>query len=161
MMRNENKQLKAILKNENPLLRFHLLQLWVIDIFTKSLSDTSEGLNNLIFSVCEPKTSESIEETFNKITKLKGYITEYNNKLKQTNEQLKHIKTYQKIIKSLLNEAPKDPTEGLNTVKAQAQENTINNNNADIIAHIIDTNERLINAIDKLSINDLKQIIAC
>lgn len=147
MMRNENKQLKAILKNENPLLRFHLLQLWVIDIFTKSLSDTSEGLNNLIFSVCEPKTSESIEETFNKITKLKGYITEYNNKLKQTNEQLKHIKTYQKIIKSLLNE---------NTIN---DNNANNDNNADIIAHIIDTNERLINAIDKLSINDLKQIM--
>lgn len=146
MMRNENKQLKVILKNENPLLRFHLLQLWVIDIFTKSLSDTSEGLNNLIFSVCEPKTSESIEDTFNKITKLKGYITEYNNKLKQTDEQLKHIKTYQKIIKSLLNEDPKDP----------AQETDTNN---DIIAHIIDTNEHLINAIDKLSINDLKQII--
>ena len=147
MMRNENKQLKVILKNENPLLRFHLLQLWVIDIFTKSLSDTSEGLNNLIFSVCEPKTSESIEDTFNKITKLKGYITEYNNKLKQTDEQLKHIKTYQKIIKSLLNETPKDPTQETDT------------NNNDIIAHIIDTNERLINAIDKLSINDLKQII--
>lgn len=147
MMRNENKQLKVILKNENPLLRFHLLQLWVIDIFTKSLSDTSEGLNNLILSVCEPKVSESIEDTFNKITKLKGFITEYNNKLKQTNEQLKHIKTYQKIIKSLLNETPKD--------SAQVQET----GNADVIAHIIDTNERLINAIDKLSINDLKQII--
>ena len=147
MMRNENKQLKTILKNENPLLRFHLLQLWVIDIFTKSLSDTSEGLNNLIFSVCEPKTSESIEETFNKITKLKGYIAEYNNKLKQTDEQLKHIKTYQKIIKSLLND---------NEIKPDNE----NDKNADIIAHIIDTNERLINAIDKLSINDLKQIIA-
>lgn len=155
MMRNENKQLKTILKNENPLLRFHLLQLWVIDIFTKSLSDTSESLNNLIFSVCEPKTSESIEDTFNKITKLKGYIAEYNNKLKLTNEQLQHIKTYQKIIKSLLNEAPTDPAHAHNEIKPDNE----NDKNADIIAHIIDTNERLINAIDKLSINDLKQIM--
>ena len=147
-MRNENKQLKTILKNENPLLRFHLLQLWVIDIFTKSLSDTSEGLNNLILSVCEPKTSESIEDTFNKITKLKGYIAEYNNKLKQTDEQMKHIKTYQKIIKNLLND---------NEFKPDKESES----NDDIIAHIIDTNERLINAIDKLSINDLKQIINC
>lgn len=149
MMRNENKQLKVILKNENPLLRFHLLQLWVIDVFTKSLSDTSEGLNNLILSVCEPKTSESIEETFNKITKLKGYITDYNNKLKQTDEQLEHVKTYQKIIKNLLNETSID----------SSQEHEINNTKSDTIKHIIDTNEHLINSIDKLSINDLKQII--
>jgi hypothetical protein len=147
MMKNENKQLKTILKNENPVLRFHLLQLWMIDVFTKSLSDTSEGLNNLIFSICEPKTSESIDETFNKITKLKGYIIDYNNKLKQTSEQLKHVKTYQKIINSLLND---------NEIKP----NNENDKNEETIAHIIDTNEHLIDAINKLSIDDLKRIMS-
>lgn len=147
MMKNENKQLKTILKNENPVLRFHLLQLWMIDVFTKSLSDTSEGLNNLIFSICEPKTSESIDETFNKITKLKGYIIDYNNKLKQTSEQLKHVKTYQKIINSLLND---------NEIKP----NDENDKNEETIAHIIDTNEHLIDAINKLSIDDLKRIMS-
>lgn len=147
MMKNENKQLKTILKNENPVLRFHLLQLWMIDVFTKSLSDTSEGLNNLIFSICEPKTSESIDETFNKITKLKGYIIDYNNKLKQTSEQLKHVKTYQKIINSLLND---------NEIKT----NNENDKNEETIAHIIDTNEHLIDAINKLSIDDLKRIMS-
>lgn len=146
MMKNENKQLKTILKNENPVLRFHLLQLWMIDVFTKSLSDTSEGLNNLIFSICEPKTSESIDETFNKINKLKGYIIDYNNKLKQTSEQLKHVKTYQKIINSLLNDNEIKPNE--------------TDKNEETITHIIDTNEHLIDAIDKLSINDLRRIIS-
>ena len=145
MLRNENKQLKIILNNENPLVRFHLLQLWVIDVYTKSLSNSSEGLNSLICEVCAPKNSDTIEDTFNKITKLKTYIVDYNNKLKATNEELNHVKTYQKIIKHLLNKDEQDNTEGAESDNG--------------ITQIIETNEKLINAIDKLSINELKQII--
>ena len=142
------KQLKIILNNEHPLTRFHLLQLWIIDLFTKTLNNTSDGLNSLICEVCEPKESETIEETFTKITKLKSYIMDYNNKLKQTEKQIKHIQTYQNIINHLLED---NITEENKTIKHLPDDNKIN--------HLIQINEKLINNIDKLSINDLKQII--
>ena len=133
------KTINTILKNPNLLARFRLLQLYTVDIFTKSLQPNEPSLTTLINETMlnDEEADDSSEHVLNTLIQLKRELELYNSKLTKINKVIKLQEKYAKILKTI-----DDSIE-------------IGSNNVD---DIIAKNNKLIEGINNLNISKLNEI---
>ena len=133
------KTINTILKNPNLLARFRLLQLYTVDIFTKSLQANEPSIATLINETMlnDEEADESSEHVLNTLIQLKRELEAYNTKLTKINKVIKLQEKYAKILKTI-----DDSIE-------------IGSNNVD---DIISKNNKLIEGINNLNISKLNEI---
>ena len=133
------KTINTILKNPNLLARFRLLQLYTVDIFTKSLKDNEPSITALINETMlnDEEADESSEHVLNTLIQLKKELETYNAKLTKINKVIKLQEKYAKILKTI-----DDTIE-------------VGSNNVD---DIIAKNNKLIEGINGLNITKLNEI---
>lgn len=133
------KTVNTILKNPNLLARFRLLQLYTVDIFTKSLQQNEPSITALINETMlnDEEADESSEHVLNTLIQLKRELELYNSKLTKINKVIKLQEKYAKILKTI-----DDSIE-------------IGSNNVD---DIIAKNNKLIEGINNLNISKLNEI---
>ena len=87
------KTVNTILKNPNLLARFRLLQLYTVDIFTKSLQQNEPSITALINETMlnDEEADESSEHVLNTLIQLKRELELYNSKLTKINKVIKLI----------------------------------------------------------------------
>ena len=133
------KTVNTILKNPNLLARFRLLQLYTVDIFTKSLQQNEPSITALINETMlnDEEADDSSEHVLNTLIQLKRELEAYNAKLTKINKVIKLQEKYAKILKTI-----DDTIE-------------IGSNNVD---DIIAKNNKLIEGINNLNISKLNEI---
>ena len=133
------KTVNTILKNPNLLARFRLLQLYTVDIFTKSLQQNEPSITALINETMlnDEEADDSSEHVLNTLIQLKRELEAYNAKLNKINKVIKLQEKYAKILKTI-----DDTIE-------------IGSNNVD---DIIAKNNKLIDGINELNITKLNEI---
>ena len=133
------KTVNTILKNHNLLARFRLLQLYTVDIFTKSLQQNEPSITALINETMlnDEEADDSSEHVLNTLIQLKRELELYNSKLNKINKVIKLQEKYAKILKTI-----DDSIE-------------IGSNKVD---DIIDKNNKLIEGINNLNISRLNEI---
>ena len=133
------KTVNTILKNPNLLARFRLLQLYTVDIFTKSLQQNEPSITALINETMlnDEEADDSSEHVLNTLIQLKCELELYNSKLNKINKVIKLQEKYAKILKTI-----DDSIE-------------IGSNNVD---DIIAKNNKLIEGINNLNISKLNEI---
>lgn len=130
------KGLKTILNNDDVLVRFRLLQLWMIDTFTKTLKDNEPNLSKLISeTMINDNIDDSPEHMLNTLIELKKDYEEYNKKLLKVSALVNLQNKYAKVLKSI--------DENIELGKNDVEE-------------IIEKNNKLINGINELNINSFK-----
>lgn len=127
------KTVNNILKNDDILTRFRLLQLWCVDTFTKSLKDNEPTLSKLINETMlnTDEIDESPEHMLGTLFELKKEYEDYNRKLNKISKIINLQNKYAKILKGI-----DDSIE-------------IASNNVD---ELINKNNKFIEGISKLSI---------
>ena len=98
------KSIKTILSNKDVLQRFHLLQLYCIDVFTKSLNNDEPTLSNLINTTMltsPDELSDSPEDIMNTLITLKKELENYNTKLMKINKLINIQAKYAAVLKSI------------------------------------------------------------
>ena len=98
------KSIKTILSNKDVLQRFHLLQLYCIDVFTKSLNNDEPTLSNLINTTMltsPDELSDSPEDIMNTLIALKKELENYNTKLMKINKLINIQAKYAAVLKSI------------------------------------------------------------
>ena len=104
----QTKTLNQILSKDDVLIRFKLLQLWMLDIFTQSLNSSHETVD--IKAIIETLMAENInsssdaETIYTALNNVKKNIQDINNKLKQTRDQIKHQHFISNILRKILSE---------------------------------------------------------
>lgn len=131
------KSIKTILNNKDVLQRFHLLQLYCIDVFTKSLSENEPTLSNLINTtmLASPdELSDSPEDIMNTLISLKKELETYNTKLMKINKLINIQAKYAAVLKSIDDAYQPIPNP---------------------VQPIIEHNQNIINGINSLTLNDI------
>lgn len=131
------KGLKSILNNDDVLVRFRLLQLWTVDIFTKSLKDNEPNLSKLINETMlnTEDVNDSPEHMLNTLIELKKDYELFNQKLEKISKVIDIQNKYAEVLKHI------DESIELGT------------NN---IREIIEKNNKMINGINELNLNSFK-----
>lgn len=134
------KTVNNILKNPNILTRFRLLQLYAVDIFTKSLNNNEPTLSKLINETMLGTDTEEVDESpehmLGTLFELKKEYEDYNRKLNKISKIINLQNRYAKILKGIDDSIEIAP------------------NNID---ELIDKNNKLIDGISKLSINSFDE----
>ena len=134
------KSIKTILSNKDVLQRFHLLQLYCIDVFTKSLNNDEPTLSNLINTTMltsPDELSDSPEDIMNTLIALKKELENYNTKLMKINKLINIQAKYAAVLKSI------DDSYQLISNPVQP---------------IIEHNNLIINGINNLNINMIQNV---
>lgn len=131
------KGLKSILNNDDVLVRFRLLQLWTVDIFTKSLKDNEPNLSKLINETMlnTEDVNDSPEHMLNTLIELKKDYELFNQKLEKISKVIDIQNKYAEVLKHI------DESIELGT------------NN---VREIIEKNNKMINGINELNLNSFK-----
>lgn len=131
------KGLKSILNNDDVLVRFRLLQLWTVDIFTKSLKDNEPNLSKLINETMlnTEDVNDSPEHMLNTLIELKKDYELFNQKLEKISKVIDIQNKYAEVLKHI------DESIELGT------------NN---VRDIIEKNNKMINGINELNLNSFK-----
>ena len=131
------KGLKSILNNDDVLVRFRLLQLWAVDIFTKSLKDNEPNLSKLINETMlnTEDVNDSPEHMLNTLIELKKDYELFNQKLEKISKVIDIQNKYAEVLKHI------DESIELGT------------NN---VREIIEKNNKMINGINELNLNSFK-----
>ena len=134
------KQLNTILKNKDILCRFRLIQLWAVDVFTKSLSQNeptlSTYINDTMLNNEDDDSTSKPEHILNTLFELKREYEEYNMKLEKVDKIIQLQNKYVRILHQF------DDTIPLDT-------------NTDIATRIAQ-NQRIIDGINKLNVNNIE-----
>lgn len=131
------KGLKSILNNDDVLVRFRLLQLWAVDIFTKSLKDNEPNLSKLINETMlnTEDVNDSPEHMLNTLIELKKDYESFNQKLEKISKVIDIQNKYAEVLKHI--------DEGIE----------LGTNN---VRDIIEKNNKMINGINELNLNSFK-----
>ena len=130
------KGLKTILNNDDVLVRFRLLQLWMVDVFTQSLKDNEPKLSKLINeTMMKDELDSTPEHMLNTLIELKKEYEEYNAKLEKVSDLIDLQNKYASVLK---------------TIDADYQ---ICFNG---VHGIIEKNKKLIDGINELNVNSFK-----
>ena len=132
------KTINNILKNDDILTRFRLLQLWCVDTFTKSLNNNEPTLSKLINETMlnTDEIDESPEHMLGTLFELKKEYEDYNRKLNKISKIINLQNKYAKVLKGI----------------DESIELASNN-----IDELIAKNNKLIEGISKLSINSFDE----
>lgn len=131
------KGLKSILNNDDVLVRFRLLQLWTVDVFTKSLKDNEPNLSKLINETMlnTEDVDDSPEHMLNTLIELKKDYELFNQKLEKISKVIDIQNKYAEVLKHI-----DDSIElGSNDIKT-----------------VIERNNRMIDGINELNLNSFK-----
>lgn len=131
------KGLKSILNNDDVLVRFRLLQLWTVDVFTKSLKDNEPNLSKLINETMlnTEDVDDSPEHMLNTLIELKKDYELFNQKLEKISKVIDIQNKYAEVLKHI-----DDSIElGSNDIRT-----------------VIERNNRMIDGINELNLNSFK-----
>ena len=137
------KTINTILKNPNILARFRLLQLYIVDVFTKSLQANEPSISTLINETMlnDEEIDDSSEHILNTLIQLKHELEIYNQKLTKINKIIKLQEKYAKILRTIDN-----------SIELSSNHESVDN--------IITKNNKLIEGINNLNISQLNSINA-
>lgn len=102
----EIKTLNQIMKKDDILTRFRLLQLWTIDIFTQSCGKSGIDVKQMIEALTTDELDESsqVEAIYANLNTVKKNMMEINAKLKQVLQHIKHQVFIDSLLMKILNE---------------------------------------------------------
>lgn len=152
----EIKTLNQIMKKDDILTRFRLLQLWTIDIFTQSCGKSGIDVKQMIEALTTDELDESsqVEAIYANLNTVKKNMMEINAKLKQVLQHIKHQVFIDSLLMKILNEQ-----EGENDRTQDAQHGNSNiSTKLGELEKVIDINEQRIQRLSEMSeakINEL------
>ena len=143
----EIKTLNQIMKKDDILTRFRLLQLWTIDIFTQSCGKSGVDVKQMIEALTTDELDESsqVEAIYANLNTVKKNMMDINAKLKQVLQHFKHQVFIDSLLMRILNE---QDGENSNNLSAKLEE----------LEKVIDINEQRIQRLSEMSeakINEL------
>lgn len=134
------RNLKTILSNNDVLVRLRLLQLWCVDIFTESLKQNDVDFNTFINEsmLKHDSPEQTPEHILTVMFDLKQSLIAYNDKLISCKKIIDIQNKYAKILHDIDESVP----------LGKMSEDDINS--------LISRNEKLINGINNLTINNVQ-----
>lgn len=147
----EIKTLNQIMKKDDILTRFRLLQLWTIDIFTQSCGKSGIDVKQMIETLTTDELDEStqVEAIYANLNTVKKNMIDINIKLNQILQHVKHQAFIDSLLMKILNEQDEDDNNNL-TAKVEELEKVIKINDQRI-QRLNEMSEAKINEIMKSS----------
>lgn len=126
----EIKTLNQIMKKDDILTRFRLLQLWTIDIFTQSCGKSGIDVKQMIEALTTDELDESsqVEAIYANLNTVKKNMIDINAKLKQVLQHIKHQVFIDSLLMKILNEQEGEEKNGNLSAKLEELEKVININ---------------------------------
>lgn len=124
----EIKTLNQIMKKDDILTRFRLLQLWVIDIFTQSCGKSGIDVKQMIETLTTDELDEStqVEAIYANLNTVKKSMIDINTKLNQILQHVKHQAFIDSLLMKILNEQDENDNSNSNlTAKVEDLEKVI------------------------------------
>lgn len=151
----EIKTLNQIMKKDDILTRFRLLQLWTIDIFTQSCGKSGIDVKQMIETLTTDELDEStqVEAIYANLNTVKKSMIDINTKLNQILQHVKHQAFIDSLLMKILNEQDEDDS------------NNKSNNNSNLTAKaeelekIIKINDQRIQRLNEMSEAKINEII--
>lgn len=154
----EIKTLNQIMKKDDILTRFRLLQLWTIDIFTQSCGKSGIDVKQMIETLTTDELDEStqVEAIYANLNTVKKSMIDINTKLNQLLQHVKHQAFIDSLLMKILNEQDEETND--NNDKS-------NNSNSNLTAKveelekIIKINDQRIQRLNEMSEAKINEII--
>lgn len=147
----EIKTLNQIMKKDDILTRFRLLQLWTIDIFTQSCGKSGIDVKQMIEALTTDELDEStqVEAIYANLNTVKKNMIDINTKLNQILQHVKHQAFIDSLLMKILNEQDEDDNKGNNNLTAKVEE----------LEKIIKINDQRIQRLNEMSEAKINEII--
>lgn len=148
----EIKTLNQIMKKDDILTRFRLLQLWTIDIFTQSCGKSGIDVKQMIEVLTTDELDEStqVEAIYANLNTVKKNMIDINTKLNQILQHVKHQAFIDSLLMKILNEQDENDSNSNLTAKVEDLEKVIKINDQRI-QRFNEMSEAKINEIMKSS----------
>lgn len=148
----EIKTLNQIMKKDDILTRFRLLQLWTIDVFTQSCGKSGIDVKQMIETLTTDELDEStqVEAIYANLNTVKKNMIDINIKLNQILQHVKHQAFIDSLLMKILNEQDEDTNDNNLTAKVEELEKVIKINDQRI-QRLNEMSEAKINEIMKSS----------
>ena len=140
----EIKTLNQILHKDDLLTRYHLLQLWTIDIFTQSVPTTD--VHQLVEALSTDLTSSSAEAIYSNMNTLKKSIIDINDKLKTVQRHIEQQQFLNNLLERILDITSNDKAEH----KAEHKD----------LSELIKLNEQRIQRLNELSEAKITELLS-
>lgn len=148
----EIKTLNQIMKKDDILTRFRLLQLWMIDVFTQSCGKSGIDVKQMIETLTTDELDEStqVEALYANLNTVKKNMIDINTKLNQILQHVKHQAFIDSLLMKILNEQDEDDK---------------NNNNSSLSAKVdelekvIKINDQRIQRLNEMSEAKINEIM--
>lgn len=146
----EIKTLNQIMKKDDILTRFRLLQLWTIDVFTQSCGKSGIDVKQMIETLTTDELDEStqVEAIYANLNTVKKSMIDINTKLNQLLQHVKHQAFIDSLLMKILNEQDEETNDN-NNLTAKAEE----------LEKIIKINDQRIQRLNEMSEAKINEII--
>lgn len=150
----EIKTLNQIMKKDDILTRFRLLQLWTIDVFTQSCGKSGIDVKQMIETLTTDELDEStqVEAIYANLNTVKKNMIDINTKLNQVLQHVKHQAFIDSLLMKILNEQDEDDSNNKsnsNNLTAKAEE----------LEKVIKINDQRIQRLNEMSEAKINEIM--
>lgn len=149
----EIKTLNQIMKKDDILTRFRLLQLWTIDVFTQSCGKSGIDVKQMIETLTTDELDEStqVEAIYANLNTVKKNMIDINTKLNQILQHVKHQAFIDSLLMKILNEQDENDNDksDSNNLTAKAEE----------LEKVIKINDQRIQRLNEMSEAKINEIM--